>query len=305
MKPKVTLIKDRTDFTDEQRRMIEQIGEKHKNRRNYYLNRFYIKSLLFLCAYILVLLFLYSLDSNDSRVSFALPCMLLISSTIGFFAGKKKIVKDLSGDLYDIGLLYVDVDEEVIDNNDKVFTKISKNLLGAGLFCLVLAVMGFMWFRQVNDINYSDLMEVSGILVSIDMNYDNDLEMKIENDDFVYIIDSKYTNLMNISKLFDEIELGDLVVFRHAEPFEGSNDWFKEVFHFESNDIVYLDIDMVEEGIQRSSTGAITFIVISIIVSIGSFVTYFVYKYKILDNRISMEKYDLSARSDQIIDFEA
>ena len=41
MKQKVTLIKDRTDFTDEQRKMIEQIGEKHKNRKNYYLNRFY------------------------------------------------------------------------------------------------------------------------------------------------------------------------------------------------------------------------------------------------------------------------
>jgi len=170
--------------------------------------------------------------------------------------------------------------------------------------CLLFAVMGFMWFRQVNDINYNDLTEVSGVLVEIDMDSDNDLKMKIENDEFVYIIDTKYTNMMNINKLFDEVELGDQVVFRHAEPFEGSNDWFKEVFHFESSSIVYLNKDMVEEGIQRSSNGAITFIVTPIIVSIGSFAAYFVYKYKILDDRISKEKYDLSARSNQLIDFE-
>jgi hypothetical protein len=206
--------------------------------------------------------------------------------------------------LYDIGLLYVDIDEEVIGNNNKVFTKTSNNLLGAGVFCLILAVMGFMWFRQVNDINYNNLTEVTGVLEEIDMDSDNDLKMKIENDDFVYIIDTKFTNMMNISKLFDEIELGDQVVFKHAEPFEGSNDWFKEVFHFESNEIVYLDTDMVEEGIQRSANGAITFIVLPIIVSLGSFVAYFVYKYKILDNRINKEKYDLSARSNQVIDFD-
>jgi len=79
----------------------------------------------------------------------------VISGSIGFFTGRKKIVKDLSGDLYDIGLLYVDIDEEVIGNNNIIFTKTSNNLLGAGVFCLILAVMGFMWFRQVNDINYN------------------------------------------------------------------------------------------------------------------------------------------------------
>jgi len=161
MKQKVTLIKDRTDFTDGQRRMIVKIGEKHKNRKNQYLNRFYLKSLLFLFAFILVLVFLYSLNSNDLRVLFALPIMLVISGSIGFFNGRKKIIKELSGDLYDIGLLYVDLDEEVIGNNTKLFTKLSNNLLGAGAMCLILAVMGFMWFRQVNDINYNDLTEVS------------------------------------------------------------------------------------------------------------------------------------------------
>lgn len=290
------MINDNKKFNDEQREIITNIGKKYKNS-NIALRRFNITSIVMSVFFIGLILVIYSIDSREIFTVIFLGLLGLIVGSFNYYKARKKIIVSLDKNDFEVGLYYATDDSEVKGNNYLKFKQARIALILSGVLWTVMAIVMSFFFFDDSPVEYSDLVEVSGILEEGHLDSDDQIQIKLENNDTGYRIQSIYTAVLDLEELFDEIDLGDEVTFYVGEIKNVNDRHIQDVYYYESNSKVYMGYDLMMKGFNRNRDLGIIMVCVFGLIGVGSIIGYFVYKNKILVNRQQKEKYDLSIQT--------
>lgn len=290
------MINDNKNFNDEQREIITNIGKKYKNS-NIALRRFNITSIVMSVFFIGLILVIYSIDSREIFTIIVLGLLGLIVGSFNYYKLRKKIEMSLDKSDYEVGLYYATDDREVKGNNYLKFKQARIALILSGVLWTVMAIVMSFFFFDDSPVDYGNLTEVTGILEEGQLNSDDEIKMKLEGNETDYRIQSIYTAVLDLEELFEEVDLGDEVIFYVGEIKNVNDRNIQDVYYYESNAKVYMDYDLMMKGFNKNRDLGIIMVCVFGLIGVGSIIGYFVYKNKILVNRQQKEKYDLSIQT--------
>ncbi len=295
------MIYDNDKFTDEQRRIISEIGIKNKKKFDRKKKLGIVQSIYSFLLFVVLGVIMYMLNDGEITIPLIIVGAGIFLGVSNIFKTGKKLKDEQEIDDYQIGLRYAGKDVEVIGNSKKA---LKQTRLGMGIFlgilgCLLIPMLAYMAFSG-EMIEYSNLDEVTGILVEGYTDSDGDLFMKFEGDEVIYKFTSMYVDVLDVDAIFDEIELGDEITVYADDPFDGTNDVFRNSYYLESKGIEYMNHDLMEEAYIRNQNLGLMMFWGAIIVFVGVVVFYFTYIRYTYEKNLSKEKYDLSIKYNPI-----
>ncbi len=297
------MILDNKKFSEEQKQIITSIGKKYKDNKEKHLRKVNVIALITILIFMSILTFLYLLDSR--RIS-TITFLILFGSGVGIFnysKAKKKLLKVLSGDDYEVGLYYANKDDEVIGNGYKMFKQTRVGFIALGILGLVVTIpMGLISYNE-SPVDYNSLTEITGILEEGYFDADDGIQMRLEGDDTVYRIQSIYTVVLDIDRIFDEVDLGDEVIYRIGEVKVVNGDTLRDVYYYEADSVEYMNYDLMMQGYNRNHNLGIVVVIVFGLLGVGSIISFFVYKNYILIMKQEKEKFDLSIKN-KVIEFD-
>ena len=296
------MIFDNDKFTTEQKQIITEIGRKHKQNRAKNFQQIYVNAIIIVVFFVGMLIGLYFLDPVNV---YRIVLLLILGAVVGalnFFKAKKNLSNVLSRSDYEVGLYFADKDDEVIGNIEKRYRNNKRTAIILGVMGIFLALfVGLVTFLS-NDppINYDNLSEITGRLEAGRRDSDDDLQMTLEGDTTVYRIVSIYTAVMDMDSFFDEVHLGDEVVFLVGEIKHVNDDVVRDVYYLEVNSIVYMNRDLMIRGDERNQGFGKGIVLVGGMIGVASVLWVLVWPLFFSNKRRKNEKYDLTIKTERV-----
>ena len=291
------MILDNERFTEEQKQIITNIGKKYKDNREKSIRKLNFFAFIVVLIYTSILIGIYFLDNGRIYTIGFLVLLGIVVGGLNYFKVRKNLKNILSKIDYEVGLYYADKDYEVIGNSYKRFKQDRIGIIIMAVLGFIIAIFMSLIAFKGSPVNYDNLTETSGILVEVHLDSDDAMQMKLEGDTTIYIIQSIYTRAIDINRIFDEVDLGDEVIFLVSEEKDVNSNTFRDVYYYEANSIEYMNHDLMIQGYDRNHNMGVGMVTISGLIGFGSFISYFICKFYYLSKKQQSEKYDLGIKT--------
>ncbi|XMB73002.1 hypothetical protein RJI07_03590 [Mycoplasmatota bacterium WC30] len=294
------MIFDNENFTEEQKQIIAKIGKKHKENKSKNTKKLNMNALIIVLIFAGILVGLYLLDDGRIYTVVILALLGIVVGGLNYFKAKKNVNQILARSDYEVGLYYADKDNEVIGNSYKKFKQNKLGAISMTVLGFVMVIFMSLIFLNEAPVNYDNLTEMTGILDEGHFDSDEGMNLKLEGDTTIYRIQSIYTYALDIDRIFDEIKLGDEVIFLVSEVKNVNDDVIRDVYYYEVNSTEYMNYDLMMQGYERNHNLGLGAIYIFALISVVSIIAYFMSKYYYLPKNQHNEKYDLGIKTDPL-----